>query len=151
MGVLRGVFVLKSGLRILNPAPEVLFSVPPKTPKMGHFGRFGGTENGTSITHNLAMLWTVTGVSDNFLIFWAALMIYACFIRNFSYSLKKSGLWGKYFLALVASPRCDRCGRAGRTMLAGKELHYHRKSSIITTQLKKRFIQKQKPDTIKLR
>ena len=61
-------------------------------------------------------------------------MIYACFIRNFSYSLKKSGLWGKYFLALVASPRCDRCGRAGRTMLAGKELHYHRKSSIITLQ-----------------
>ena len=68
-------------------------------------------------------------------------MIYACSIRNFSYSLKKSGLWGKYFPALVASPRCDRCGRAGRTMLAGKGLHYHRKSSIITTQLKKRFIQ----------
>ena len=67
-------------------------------------------------------------------------MIYACFIRNFSYSLKKSGLWGKYFLALVASPRCDRCGRAGRTMLAGKGLHYLRKSSIITTELKKRFI-----------
>ena len=68
-------------------------------------------------------------------------MIYACSIRNFSYSLKKSGLWGKYFPALVASPRCDRCGRAGRTMLAGKGLHYHRKSSIITTQLKKRFTQ----------
>ena len=68
-------------------------------------------------------------------------MIYTFSIRNFSYSLKKSGLWGKYFLALVASPRCDRCGRAGRTMLAGKGLHYHRKSSIITTQLKKRFIQ----------
>ena len=27
-----------------------------------------------SITHNLAMLWTVTGVPDNFLIFWAALV-----------------------------------------------------------------------------
>ena len=51
MGVLGGVFVLKSGLRILIRAPEVPFSVPPKTPKMGHFGvfgYFGGTENGTS-------------------------------------------------------------------------------------------------------
>ena len=38
MGVLRGVFVLKSGLRILIRAPEVPFSVPSKTPKMGHFG-----------------------------------------------------------------------------------------------------------------
>ena len=51
MGVLGGVFVLKSGLRILIRAPQVPFLVPPKTPKMGH---------------NLAMLWTVTGVSDNF-------------------------------------------------------------------------------------
>ena len=34
----RGVFVLKSGLRILIRAPEVPFSVPPKTPKMGVFG-----------------------------------------------------------------------------------------------------------------
>ena len=48
MGVLGGVFVLKSGLRILIRAPEVPFSVPPKTPKMGVFGYFGGTENGTS-------------------------------------------------------------------------------------------------------
>ena len=52
MGVLGGVFVLKSGLRILIWAPEVPFSVPPKTPKMGHFGfffgYFGGIENGTS-------------------------------------------------------------------------------------------------------
>ena len=47
MGVLGGVFVLKSGLRILIRAPEVPFSVPPKTPKMGVFGYFGGTENGT--------------------------------------------------------------------------------------------------------
>ena len=64
MGVLGGVFVLKSDLRILIWAPEVPFSVPPKTPKMGHFGH-----RLPSITHNLAMLWTVTGVSDNFLIF----------------------------------------------------------------------------------
>ena len=33
MGVL-GVFVLKSGLRILIREPEVPFLVPPKTPKM---------------------------------------------------------------------------------------------------------------------
>ena len=32
MGVLGGVFVLKSGLRILIRAPEVPFLVPPKTP-----------------------------------------------------------------------------------------------------------------------
>ena len=38
MGVLGGVFVLKSGLRILIRAPEVPFSVPPKTPKMTHLG-----------------------------------------------------------------------------------------------------------------
>ena len=50
MGVLGGVFVLKSGLRILIRAPEVPFSVPPKTPKMGVFGYFGVTENGTSGT-----------------------------------------------------------------------------------------------------
>ena len=48
MGVLRRVFVSKSGLRILIWAPQVPFSVPPKTPKMGVFGYFGGTENGTS-------------------------------------------------------------------------------------------------------
>ena len=48
MRVLGGVFVLKSGLRILIRAPEVPFLVPPKTPKMGVFGYFGGTENGTS-------------------------------------------------------------------------------------------------------
>ena len=35
MGVLGGVFVLKSGLRILIRAPQVPFLVPPKTPKMG--------------------------------------------------------------------------------------------------------------------
>ena len=46
-GVLGGVFVLKSGLRILIRTPEVPFLVPPKTPKMGVFGYFGGTENGT--------------------------------------------------------------------------------------------------------
>ena len=34
------VFVLKNGLRILIQAPEVPFLVPPKTPKMGHFGCF---------------------------------------------------------------------------------------------------------------
>ena len=38
MGVLGGIFVLKSGLRILIRAPQVPFLVPPKTPKMGHFG-----------------------------------------------------------------------------------------------------------------
>ena len=51
MGVLGGVFVLKSGLRILIRAPEVPFLVPPKTLKKGHFGcfgYFGGAENGTS-------------------------------------------------------------------------------------------------------
>ena len=32
MGVLGGVFVLKSGLRILTRTPEVPFLVPPKTP-----------------------------------------------------------------------------------------------------------------------
>ena len=47
MGVLGGVFVLKSGLRILIQAPQVPFLVPPKTPKMGVFGYFGGTKNGT--------------------------------------------------------------------------------------------------------
>ena len=47
-GGFRGVFVLKSGLRILIWAPQVPLSVPPKTPKMGHFGYFGGTRNGTS-------------------------------------------------------------------------------------------------------
>ena len=46
MGVLRGVFALKSGLRILIRAPEVPFLVPPKTPKMTHFWRYG-TKNGT--------------------------------------------------------------------------------------------------------
>ena len=40
MGVLGGVFVLKSGLRILIRTPEVPFSVPPKMLKMGHFGCF---------------------------------------------------------------------------------------------------------------
>ena len=34
MGVLGGVFVLKSGLRILIRASQVPFLVPPKTPKM---------------------------------------------------------------------------------------------------------------------
>ena len=48
MGVLGGVFVLKSGLRILIRAPEVPFSLPPQTPKKGGFGFFGVTENGTS-------------------------------------------------------------------------------------------------------
>ena len=47
MGVLGGVFVLKSGLRILIQAPQVPFLVPPKTPILGVFGYFGGTENGT--------------------------------------------------------------------------------------------------------
>ena len=47
MGVLGGVFVLKSGLRILIRTPEVPFLVPPKTPILGVFGYFGGTKNGT--------------------------------------------------------------------------------------------------------
>ena len=38
----------KSGLRILIQAPQVPFLVPPKTPILGVFGYFGGTENGTS-------------------------------------------------------------------------------------------------------
>ena len=45
MGVLGGVFVLKSGLRILIRALEVPSSESPKWPKtakMTHFGRFGG-------------------------------------------------------------------------------------------------------------
>ena len=42
MRFLGGVFALKSGLRILIGAPQVSFSVPPKTPKMGVFGYFGG-------------------------------------------------------------------------------------------------------------
>ena len=41
MGVLGGVFVLKSGLRILIWAPQVPFLVPPKTPILGVFGYFG--------------------------------------------------------------------------------------------------------------
>ena len=36
MGVLGGVVVLKSALRILIRAPLVPFLVPPETPKMGH-------------------------------------------------------------------------------------------------------------------
>jgi len=40
MGDLGEVFVLKSGLRNLIRAPGMPFSVPPKTPKMGHFGCF---------------------------------------------------------------------------------------------------------------
>ena len=47
MGVLGEVFVLKSGLRILIRAPQEPFLVPPKTPKMGVSGYFGGTEIGT--------------------------------------------------------------------------------------------------------
>ena len=64
MGVLGGVFVLKSGLRILIRAPEVPCSVPTKMAKnhfsvvqngsqsapqnanLGDFGYFGGTEKG---------------------------------------------------------------------------------------------------------
>ena len=38
MGVLGGVFVLKSGLRILIRAPQVPFLVPAKTAKMTHLG-----------------------------------------------------------------------------------------------------------------
>ena len=45
MGVLGGVFVLKSGLRILIQAPEVPFSVPPKTPQIGSFWLFLAIEN----------------------------------------------------------------------------------------------------------
>ena len=46
MGVLGGVFVLKSGLIILIRAPQVPFLVPPKTPILGVFGYFGGTKKG---------------------------------------------------------------------------------------------------------
>ena len=42
MGVLGGVFVLKSGLRILIQAPEVPFSVRPKRPKCSISGVSGG-------------------------------------------------------------------------------------------------------------
>ena len=38
MGVLGGVFVLKSGLRVLIRAPQVPFSVPPKEPKTTKMG-----------------------------------------------------------------------------------------------------------------
>ena len=48
MGVLGGVFVLKSGLSILIRAPEEPFSVPPKYPKKTILGVLGGTKNGTS-------------------------------------------------------------------------------------------------------
>merc|ERR1719150_947232 len=48
MGALGGVFVLKSGPRILIRAPEVPFSVPPKYPKTPILGVLGGTKNGTS-------------------------------------------------------------------------------------------------------
>ena len=51
MGVLGGVFVLKSGLRILIRAPEVAFLVPPEWLKLGHFSQFshfGAAKNGTS-------------------------------------------------------------------------------------------------------
>ena len=41
MGVLGGVFVLKSGLRILIRAPQVPFLVPPKRPKWAILGVFG--------------------------------------------------------------------------------------------------------------
>ena len=41
MGVLGGVFVLKSGLRILIRAPEVPFSLPPGKVIFGHFIFFG--------------------------------------------------------------------------------------------------------------
>ena len=44
MGVLGGVFVLKSGLRILIRAPQMPFWYPPKRPKwviLGGFGYFG--------------------------------------------------------------------------------------------------------------
>ena len=54
MGVLGGVFVLKSGLRILIRAPQVPFLVPPKTPILGVFGYFGGTPieaKGTQNSH----------------------------------------------------------------------------------------------------
>ena len=44
MGVIGGIFVLKSGLRILIRAPQVPFLVPPKTPILGVFGYFGGTK-----------------------------------------------------------------------------------------------------------
>ena len=51
MEVLGGVFVLKSGPRILIWALEVPFLGPPKRQKwviLGVFGYFEGTENGTS-------------------------------------------------------------------------------------------------------
>ena len=63
MGVLGGVFVLKSGLRILIRAPEVPFSVPPKTPKMGVFGYFGVTENGTS-SARIKILWPLFNINS---------------------------------------------------------------------------------------
>ena len=47
MGVLGGIFVSKSGLRILIRSPQVPFLMPPKTPILGVFGYFGGTKNGT--------------------------------------------------------------------------------------------------------
>ena len=52
MGVLGRVFVLKSGLRILIRAPEVSFSVPPKT---GVFGLFSAQVSLSPIVCNATL------------------------------------------------------------------------------------------------
>ena len=41
MGILGGVFVLKSDLRVLIWAPQVPFLVPPKYPKKNHLDPLG--------------------------------------------------------------------------------------------------------------
>ena len=69
MGALGGAFVLKSGLRILiRGTPSAIFGTP-QNAQNDPTNFFVISLFLPSITHNLAMLWTVTGVSDNFLIF----------------------------------------------------------------------------------
>ena len=63
MGVLGGVFVLKSGLRILIRAPQVPFLVPPKMPILGVFGYFGGTVLLLNFAHIVGFVKVATRIS----------------------------------------------------------------------------------------
>ena len=67
-----------------------------------------------SITHNLAMLWTVTGVSDNFLIFCSALMMYGKRFSTFLFltsTSRRSKCLPRWFLANKNCPN-DKEGRS---------------------------------------